>query len=101
MHPAQSFCLLSCGFMSHPRCLQEMRSTYTRINNITVAEREWRSSWRTGEKMRMQPLHLLTGSVLPLLPTIQKALERHRGPGGRVLRLKVRVCARGGGGTWG
>jgi hypothetical protein len=62
---------------------------------MASAEREWRSKWRSGEKMRMQPLHLLTGSVLPLLPTIQKVAESCRWRG-RVQRLKVGL--EGGGG---
>lgn len=70
--------------------LQELKNMYTRINNLTAAEREWTSTWRSGEKQRMVPLHLLTGSVLPLLPTIQKVAEKFRGPGGRSVRLKVR-----------
>lgn len=38
----------------------------------------------------MVPLHLLTGSVLPLLPTIQKVAEKFKGYRGRNQRLKVR-----------
>jgi hypothetical protein len=43
----------------------------------------------------MVPLHLLTGSVLPLLPTIQKVTENFRGFNGRTQRLKVRVFCQG------
>jgi hypothetical protein len=67
---------------------QELKDGYVRINNLNAAE-EWSSNWRNGEKARMVPLNLLTGSVLPLLPTIQKVAEKFRGPGGRSVRLKV------------
>jgi hypothetical protein len=42
----------------------------------------------------MQPLHLLTGSVLPLLPTIQKVTDRARARGARVPLLQVRQALR-------
>jgi hypothetical protein len=98
MSAASSFCpAFSCDILlSHVLtcnlCVQDLHLGYTRINNPSVAEREWRSYWGSaaGQKLRMQPLHLLTGSVLPLLPAIQKVAERHRGFGGRVQRLKVR-----------
>lgn len=69
--------------------LQDIKLHSTRINNMAVAEREWRAIWRTEEKTRLQSLHLMTGSVLPLLPTITKVVEGHRGFGGRTQRLKV------------
>lgn len=74
---------------------QDIRLGFTRISNMSTAERQWRQNWHSGEKGdkgRMQPLHLLTGSVLPLLPTIQKVAESHRGKSGRLTHLKVGVC---------
>jgi hypothetical protein len=42
-----------------------------------------------GRDLRMVPLHLVTGSVLPLLTTINRVVDNHRMLSGRVRRLQV------------
>lgn len=70
---------------------------YNKIRNMASIEREWKAAWANGTRQRLVPLHLLTGSVLPLLPTIQKVAEQFRltQSYNRAARLKVGVACVG------
>lgn len=76
--------ILGCDLTTYA-CVQEFRDNFTRVthwDNAAMA-RDWRAEYNRHPEKRASPLHLIGGSVLPLMPTLDRALGVVKQDGGR------------------
>eukprot|EP00775_Hariotina_reticulata_P014308 gene14308-35_t len=80
------------GFAASDAPMQEFVRQHSKMTNMSLMEKEWTAAYNSqkGRDQRMVPLHLVTGSVLPLLTTINRVVDSHRMASGRVKRLQAR-----------
>jgi hypothetical protein len=68
--------------------LQEFKQKYHKVGDETATTaRLWRSEFTSKTQLQKKDMHLLSGSMLQLLPTIQKVVQT---PGSRIKQLRVR-----------